>query len=359
MNLLTNDYKINIPDSTNYISDLVFPKQEETGECSPNATFVTYKMAGSTGLVGKENQDSCSVVSIKWNGVKYALSTVSDGHGIYGKKYSEKVTTILPQLIIKRFDDVLQNPNIILKEIFAVVHRNLKTLFKNKQGGTTATVSIFAPGYLVVANVGDCEALLKIDSMHDEIIFERNGQINNSFILSKLGVIRATVDHNCNNIDEVKRVLDTRSHILYASHTNDIQLDVFSPIVQDGITKLIQTPHSNQVGGFFCNVSDDPAIYFADCNISLNMTKSFGDWDATFISSIPDITKITWAKEKQARLLVGTDGYFNCINKKVQDAELSFDLSPKDICKRAYKAVGETFGYADADNTTLIVFDIA
>ena len=352
------DYKIDIPENTNHVSDLVFPTQEEIVQCSPNTTFATYKMAGSTGLLGKENQDSCSVVFIKWNGTKYTLSTVCDGHDIYGKQLSETVTTMLPKLIIERFEDVLENPNIVLKEIFSVVQSNLKTLFNNKHGGTTATVTIFTSGCLIVANVGDCEALLKINSPEGEIVFERNGNIDDTFVLDDSGVIRATVDHNCNNLEEVKRVLDTGSRILYASlYSTTTKIDVFTISTKDEIAQLVHTPYSNQIGGFVCNVSKEPAIYIVDDNTTLNMTKSFGDWTSTFISSIPDVTKITWAKEKQARLIVATDGYFNCIDKQVQGAELSFDLSPIDICTRAYEAVGKTFGYGNADNTTIVVFD--
>lgn len=352
------DYKIKISDTANYIGNLRYPPQEDIGQCSPGATFATYKMAGSTGIYGKENQDSCSVVSIKWNGITYALCTMCDGHGIYGKKYSETVTTILPQLIIKQFEEILENPNIILKEIFEIVNYNLKVLYNNSHGGTTVTISIFTDGCLIIANVGDCEALLKTNSLCEEVVFERNGKIDTTFVLSESGVIRTTVDHNCNNLEEVKRVLNIGAQILYGTDSNNIQQNVFSSIIENGNAKLIQNPHINQIGGYLCNVSGDPAIYFSDNNIILNMTRSLGDRSGIFISGIPDVAKITWPKEKQARLLVATDGYFNCINKSKHDDELSFDLSPIDICTRAYNAVGNTFGYDNADNTTIVIFDI-
>ena len=106
----------------------------------------------------------------------------------------------------------------------------------------------------------------------------------------------------------------------------------------------------------------DPAIYIYDNdngnNIVLNMTRSIGHWGSCFISTEPDITRITWPSGNRARLLVGTDGYFNCLTKENQLNELSFDFTPQDICERGYKAVGDTFGYNNGDNMTICICEI-
>ena len=341
-----DDYHISMP---------VRPTPEEIGECSPGATFTTYKMGGSTGVSGKENQDACSVISLKKNGIKYAVTTVCDGHGIYGQHYSNMVVTLLPQSVTQRFDEVLTNPLVTLKEIFFIVTNKIKDQMEHKHGGTTATITILSDGRLIVANVGDCEALIKIDLASSDLIIERNGTIISND--STNNVIRATVDHNISNTAEINRVLATGAEIKYASNKGFArQVDVFTKVEENGEVKLVQNPHSDQEGGFVSNMSKDPAVYFYG-GITLNMTRSIGDWKGIYISSEPDVTCITWTPGKRARLLVASDGYFNCFSEEDQLNELSFDLKPTEICLRGHTAVGKTFGHRYADNTTIVVLD--
>ncbi len=364
-NTLNTEGVINIPDQSDnmidsdnkedyHISLPVYPTPELIGECSPGATFTTYKMGGSSGITGKENQDACSVISIKKNGIKYAVTTVCDGHGIYGQSYANNVVTLLPQEVTKRFDDVLANPFVTLKEIFFNVTNQIKQQMSHRNGGTTATITILTDGCLIVANVGDCEALVKIDPSAN-ITIERNGLfIPND---STDGIIRATVDHNINNMNEVMRVLATGAKIKYATQKSYFpEIDVFTKYEENGEIKFVQNPHSNQQGGFISNMSRDPAVYFHG-GIKLNMSRSIGDWDGIYVTAEPDITRITWDQGKRARLLVASDGYFNCFSKEEQNNELVFDLKPSEICERGHVAVGKTFGHKYADNTTIVVLD--
>jgi serine/threonine protein phosphatase PrpC len=331
-----------------------YPRPEEIAECSPGATFTTYKMGGSTGVAGKENQDACSVISIKRQGVKYAVTTVCDGHGLNGQGYANHVVALLPQLVIQNFARVLAEPVPVLKELFAQVSTKLENLMGFKSGGTTATVTILSDGQLICANLSDCEALIKISEPTESIVVQRNGQVIPTEISN--GVIRATVSHNSSNMEEVERVLKAGAAIRYASQMGFAkQLDVFIPVVDaDGKTKYERTPHAKQQGGFVSNLSNEPAIYFHGGG-TVNMTRSFGDWNIYFLSSEPDVTVITWTPGTKTRLVVASDGYFNCFSKADQELELSFDLSPAEICQRGHTAVGKTFGYKYGDNTTIVV----
>ncbi len=354
------------PLSLERVSDLAFPVPEKIEACSPGATFTTYKMGGSSGISGKENQDACSVVSIKAKGTKFSLTTVCDGHGLFGQTYSNTVVTMMPKLVIQKFDEVLQDPFSTLKSIFADVTTQLKSSMGHKSGGTTATVTILTDGLLIVANVGDCDAFLKTNSPIESIVIERNGQVVSSSDLISEGVIKASVDHNCNNYSEVVRVLELGAKIKYATSARGLpEIDVFIPVVEKSdndnedskpVIKYEKVPHSKQVGGFVSNLSRDPAVYFHGNGV-INMTRSLGDWNAFFLSAEPDVTRITWNKGDRARLLVASDGYFNCFSHEDQIKELDFDLTPSNICERGHTAVGKTFGHKFADNTTIVVLD--
>ncbi len=359
------------PLSLERVSDLAFPVPETIEACSPGATFTTYKMGGSSGISGKENQDACSVVSIKANGTKFSLTTVCDGHGLFGQTYSNTVVTMMPKLVIQKFDEVLQDPFSTLKSIFADVTTQLKSSMGHKSGGTTVTVTILSDGLLIVANVGDCDALLKTNSPTESIVIELNGQVVSSSDLISEGVIKASVDHNCNNYSEVVRVLELGAKIKYATSIRGLpEIDAFvavpvaeksdndaNPVINyEKVIKYEKVPHSKQLGGFISNLSKDPAVYFHGNGV-LNMTRSFGDWSAFFLLAEPDVTRITWNKGDRARLLVASDGYFNCFSHEDQIKELDFDLTPSNICERGHTAVGKTFGHKHADNTTIVVLD--
>ncbi len=335
-----------------------YPIPETIADVSPGATLTTYKMGGSTGVSGKENQDACSVITIKRKGIKYRIATVCDGHGLYGQKFANYVVTMLPQLVVQNFAQVLAEPVIVLKELFSQVSLRLAQEMGDKPGGTTGTVCIFSQGQLICANVSDCEALIKIDGPDKSIRVTRNG-----FVIpteSSNGVIRATVAHNWTNMEEVSRVLAAGATIKYATQARGAkELDVYERQVgADGTETLVQIPHSNQLGGFVNNMSREPAVYFHGAHgIRINMTRTLGDWNANFVSREPDITVINWDPECRARLLTASDGYFNCFSKQDQELELSFELTPGDICARGHQAVGNTFGHKYADNTTIVVLE--
>jgi len=344
--------------SSDQDGDPVYPVPETIAVFSPGTTFTTYKMGGSSGVSGKENQDACSVITIKRKGIKYRIGTVCDGHGLHGQKYANYVVSMLPHLIVDNFRRLLDEPNLVLKELFAYVSANLEIDMRHKAGGTTVTVTILSPGQLICANLSDCEALIKIDSPIESVCVTRNAHTIPTDISN--GVIRATVNHNWTNMDEVRRVLALGASIKYATQAREAsELDVYVLFIDsDGIETLVQTPHSNQLGGYISNMSREPAVYFhGQFGVKINMTRSFGDWQAEFLSREPDVTVITWPEEYKARLIVASDGYFNCLSKEDQEAELSFDLTPSEICQRGHEAVGKTFGHKYADNTTIVVLE--
>lgn len=344
--------------SSDQDGDPAYPVPETIAELSPGATFTTYKMGGSTGVTGKENQDACSVITIKRKGIKYRIATVCDGHGLYGQKYANYVVSMLPNLVVADFKRVLTEPVTTLRELFARVSDSLGTDMNNKAGGTTATICILSSGQLICANLSDCEALIKIDAPIDVVSVTRNNQVIPVDMSN--GVIRATVNHNWTNMDEVTRVFATGASIKYATQGRGArELDVYTQVRDsDGVETYVQTPHSNQLGGYISNMSKEPAVYFhGKFGATINMTRSFGDWHADFLSREPDITVITWPVETRARLVVASDGYFNCFSKEDQETELSFDLTPSEICQRGHMEVGKTFGHKYADNTTIVVLE--
>jgi serine/threonine protein phosphatase PrpC len=346
--------------SSDQDGDPMYPIPETIAAVSPGATLTTYKMGGSTGVSGKENQDACSVITIKRKGTKYRIATVCDGHGLYGQKFSNHVVAMLPQLVVKNFSQVLAEPVSILKELFAQVSSSLEEEMSNKAGGTTATVCIFSPDQLICANISDCEALIKVDVPAESISVTRNGQVIPIEISN--GVIRATVNHNWTNMEEVSRVLSAGATIKYATQARGAkEINVFERVVNsDGVETLVQVPHANQRGGYISNMSQEPAVYFhGSFGSMINMTRTLGDWNANFVSREPDVTVITWTPEARARLLVASDGYFNCLSKLDQELEMSFDLTPSEICTRGHVAVGKTFGHKYADNTTIVVLESA
>jgi len=297
-----------------------------------------------------------STCFITVDNIKYTLNTICDGHDIYGKIYADTTVAKLPLMICERFTQVLADPFVIINEIFADFIKQLSETLLFNDGGTTVTISIFSDGCLIVANIGDCEAILKTNVSKDSIFVERNGQPIQTDMT--YGCICVTTDHNCTNLDEVERVLNTGAKIKYSSNVR--QIDAFTQIIENDIIKYIKVPHTQQKGGYVNNMSGDPATYIYDYKNHkiMNLTRSIGDWGACFLSTIPDVTKITWPKGNRARLVVGTDGYFNCLSKENQINELSFVYTPKIICERAYKAVGDTFTHAEGDNMTIYICDI-
>jgi serine/threonine protein phosphatase PrpC len=335
--------------------EILYLIPEEINSYNDNFTGVTYKMGGS-GRGNLENQDAMSTCFITVDNIKYTLNTICDGHDINGKIYADTTVAKLPLMICERFTQVLADPFVIINEIFADFIKQLSDTLLFEDGGTTVTISIFSDGCLIVANIGDCEAILKTNTPINSILVERNGQLIQPEFTN--GCIRATTDHNCTNLDEVERVLKTGAKIKYSSKVR--QIDAFTQIVENDIIKYIKVPHVQQKGGYVNNMSGDPATYIYDYKNHkiMNLTRSIGDWGACFLSTIPDVTKITWPKGNRARLVVGTDGYFNCLSKENQINELSFVYTPKIICERAYKAVGDTFTHAEGDNMTIYICDI-
>lgn len=332
---------------------------EKINSYNDNFTGATYKMAGS-GKYNLENQDALSTCFITIDEIKYTLITLCDGHDSDGEIYAGTTVVGLPTMICERFKQVLEDPVVIINEIFAEYIKQLRETLKNTDGGTTVTITIFSDGCLIVANIGDCEAYIKTIAPKESIIVERNGQI----IPTKLsnGCICATTNHSCTDLDEVNRVLNTGAEIKYAtmSSKNKKKIQPIDAFKRNADNTIEIVPHAQQEGGYVNNMSYEPAIYISDYNSckKMNLTRSVGDWEVQFLSTIPDVTKITWPRGNRARLVVGSDGYFNCFSKEDIINELSFVYTPNIICERAYNEVDATFKHELADNMTIGICDI-
>lgn len=332
-----------------------YPTPETISKYGLNITFGTWKMGGSTGITGKENQDACSVITGTINEAKYTIVCVCDGHGLHGQTFANSVASILPQFVVKQMNQIISDPVTNLKNIFEQVTGILKNKFSSGLGGTTATIGILFDGCFISANVGDCEALIKLSVEPAFVQCETNGILIPTKIID--GVIRTTCDHNCKNMLEVERVLNAGAMVKYATQARVHEINVYTPVIENGTISYVHTPHSKQKGGFVSNMSKDPAIYFHANGEKINMTRAIGDWSCEFLLAEPDVTRVIWPQGTKARLLVASDGYFNSWSDQDQINQMDFNVSAEEICMRGYEQVGKIFSHTHADNTTIVIVD--
>ena len=314
-----------------------------------NITSATYKMSGSTGPYGKENQDAHSINVIDYNGKKVTIICGCDGHGTFGKMFSSTVVNELPHIIICHLDNILVDSS-TLYGIFEIFNETLKSRFISlTNGGTTVTILIKFDGCQICANLADFDAITKIDTDISNITFTKDGVSQD--VTSN--ILQLTDDHSPNSISESLRLLDLGCDIRYSSCNGSTEIDAYTRIDIDGVKTIKRVPWTKQSGAYSINVSGDIAMYIYQGLLKFNLSRSIGDYAAEYMIPRPTITVVKYPSGTETKTILGSDGYFNCFTLKELHQQLLF--VPEAICSNGYDMVGKTFGYENADNMTVIV----
>ena len=329
------------------------------------AVGATYFMGGSTGLYGKENQDKYSIIRVIYNGKEYMITTVCDGHGTMGDFFAKTTCMKLPRVINSRFSEILENP-LILKSIFVDFNESLRLEYIENarrdgsfisqeflpKGGTTVTLSIKFDGCEIIANLADSETITRINTDLGSIKIVRDGvdigpQTTNCIMLTK--------DQGPHCLEEATRLLKLGCTVQYDRSPYRLpSVDVYKVIDKEKhiYSKVSPTTiqHLPPV-----NMSMMPGIYISKGVHTLNLCYGFGDVNVEFMKCEPTVTVTTYPPGTQTTTIMGTDGYFNCINITELDKELVYPAL--EICTRGHAYVGSTFGHAHADNMTIVVLE--
>jgi serine/threonine protein phosphatase PrpC len=309
--------------------------------------------AGSRGPIERENQDSFYFAKLSLNEEKILISIVADGHGIHGRNSSVIVVEDLPKIIIPRIHEIIEDPS-LLNKIFIDFNEYLSTklvqMFSDKLiGGTTVILVIEGDGFKISANLADCEAFTLIETDPSNIRMTRDG----IDIPVMSNTIQLTVSHGPHLLSEVKRLLDMGASIKFASSDPIVDCkDAYTVENKDGITTYNAVHHTSQFGSYYNNVNNTVALYVHMGGFTFNMSASFGNIGCPFMKRIPTVTVVTFPKGTHTKLIVGSDGYFNCF--KTAEINEQLTLTPDMICTSAHAKVGLTFGYANSDNMTVI-----
>lgn len=302
---------------------------------------------GSTGPAGRENQDAYCIFVISYNKQEYKIFIVADGHGIHGKTLADTSLEII-NIVLSKFGEILEN-ELILGDIFESFQEDLTSRFSQlTSGGATITLMIESDSFKICANLADCSAFTFIDTDPSNIIMLRDGKSIN--VISN--ELELTEDHGPESQSEVKRLLEMGAEIKFATSRNGPAHDAYNVQIIDGVKTYKEFPHTVQPGAFSMNVSGKIAKYIHMDRYSFNLSGSFGDFGCPFLRRRPTITKVSYPKGTQTKLIVGSDGYFNCFTSTQISQQLTLD--PVVICQNAYERVGATFGHSNADNMTVI-----
>ena len=295
----------------------------------------SYFMGGSSGPRERENQDNYSVTRIIFKGVEYVISVMCDGHGTYGKTFATETTRRLPPVILANFEAILANP-LILQTIFPAVNEELRTVpFESStlgacmSGGTTVALSILCDGRQIVANLADCEAVIHIADDLASVSLKQDGILQPPLTSP---IVYLTQPHSPHDVSELLRVRSCGARIQHTGRPINADQDL-------GI--YVQCPRSS---------------------LSLNLTRAFGDFRASFMSSTPTIHDITFKQGTLTKTIISSDGYSNCfthtkpIHGYLAMAE-QFTLSAAEICAVGRAEAGRVFGPTTADNTSILVLE--
>ena len=142
------------------------------------------------------------------NGIIFSYFSIFDGHG--GKEVSSYLSKNLYNILfdqlknLDNFEDNEDNLNKIaslIKNSFLLIDSKIlnNSSLKNNIGSTATIILLFKLGnkniftkYLICANIGDSKG----------------------YILSKKKIYQITIDHNCNNTNEVSRILNRGGIVL-------------------------------------------------------------------------------------------------------------------------------------------------
>jgi hypothetical protein len=168
--------------------------------------------------------------------------------------------------------------------------------------------------------------------------------------------IELTESHGPHLPSEVKRLLEMGAAIKFASQDPfAVCKDAYTAETEDSVTTYKPVPQTSQVGFYYKDVSHNHssvAMYIHMDGRQLNLSASMGNIGCLFMKRLPTITVVTFPKGTRTKLIVGSDGYFNCFKSAEISEQLT--LTPELICTNAHEKVGSTFGHAHADNMTVI-----
>jgi len=318
-----------------------------------HAVSAAFIMSGSTGPTGKEMQDAHSISNgTTANGIKFTITVGCDGHGFDGKAFANTTVNELPPMILAHIDEIIVfHQYHLFSDIFEKFNELLCTRFESSiSGGTTCTVVIKFHGGIICANLADFDVITQIDTpnLHD-IVFFKDG------VLQKVtsNILMMTEDHSPHSLSEASRLLDMGCEIKYASADGSYEVDAYNVETANDIKTIRKLPWMRQKGAYTMNMSGDIAIYIHRSVSKFNLSRSFGDFKAGFISPKPSISVVYFPRDTPTKTIMGSDGYFNCFTTEQLHGEFKYD--PHMICERGYETVGKTFGHKNADNTTIIV----
>ena len=318
---------------------------------SDNITGQTYIMGGSIGLDEPENQDAYSITRVLFESKIYDIIIGCDGHGTYGKLYSTHTVTNFIQHVLDNFEYILDN-SLVLKKLFTQFNSILYYKFNMFNGGTTITLCIKTNDRIIVANLGDFDVVSLIQTDPSNISISIDG-IKKQVISN---IITLTGNHSGTSDIEVQRVIEAGCSATYNTnyyYAKKIDVGYIKEI--NGKKQFIRNKHKLQKDGYYINMNNDPSIYFSDNLININMSRSFGDFGIKFIIDEPSITDITLPIKTLSKIILGSDGYFNCFTTKEINEQLL--LSSDEICQNSLIKVELIFGSSIADNMTVIVLE--
>ena len=309
----------------------------------------TFIMGGSRGINGKENQDSYSTIKISHNGITYTIVIVVDGHGVYGSTFSQYTVSEFMNNILENFSDIIKNP-LALKSIFINFNAKLYENFSQlSSGGTTGTIIIVSMGQIITANVGDCDVFAHVQTEFSNIQMIQDEQV----CLLEKNIFVLTGNHDTTSDIESIRVLKTGSSVKYAQISGRLGNDVFTHVSESD--KYTRVPFANQKNAYVINMNGDGAIYFVDPYDSrLNISRSFGDFKTKFVIVEPTVTVVTFPTDIKTKIIMGSDGYFNCF--RTEEIYTQFSFNSEDIISNGLTKAKEIFGN-DSDNMTIVVVD--
>lgn len=339
----------------------------------PTTEIISDKVFGrSCNMAGsgpkQENQDSFVVKTYTHLNIDHVITVMCDGHGIFGKTFADKVAAGLVDDIIDSFQLILSFPKLHLTRILGNFNDSLENANLH-DGGTTVTILIQTAGHVICANLGDCDAHIKLhptDALNTEtdITFchEMGGEPS---LVPKNHVLQLTEDHSGESDAEVHRVMGhANCTLIYGQSENNqtaieaCELNLMHPIVDDVIHKIKRVPYQTVPGVYASDVNMTIASYFyhRTSRLRLNIGRALGDYEYPFVTDAPSVCELRYPQHMVATTIIGTDGYFNCLTTAELESQLN--LTPQEICDNSVKFVEGSFGCNHADNMTVVAISM-
>jgi len=302
-----------------------------------------------------QNQDAFLIKEIVTeDGEVLTVYIVADGHGNYGKLFSTDALGLIDyiehrigQIIIQyhRLGDIFEEFN----EFLLRKHGDLACM-----AGTTVTLIISGSGFIICAHLGDCDAYTQIDCPLEEITFMMDGE----GVRVSDKTLKLTDDHSPYNTREVESMIYNGGSILYRSNLN-VKLEPFYDIVDtdEGERIYRQRHHTVQPGAYSNRFDGKMACGVIDLSLEVskrafyNLSRTLGDKNVRFMVRRPTISKVTFPIDTNIKLIVGSDGFFNCL--RPSEIKRFFDMNLENFLENVRETVDRTFG-PRADNTTVI-----